>query len=55
MVRNRMLTVELQLAVLECFLGLGAVVTGLFGMNLVSGWEEVRYDASIPESPRCRF
>ena len=40
MVRNRMLTVELKLATIEVFLGLGAVITGLFGMNLASGWEE---------------
>ncbi|GMH69623.1 hypothetical protein TrVE_jg11371 [Triparma verrucosa] len=40
LVRNRILRFELGLGVAEICLGMAAAVTGFFGMNLLSGWEE---------------
>ncbi|CAM9320049.1 unnamed protein product [Choristocarpus tenellus] len=38
--RNRILRFELVLSVSAFTVALGALVTGVFGMNLLSGWEE---------------
>ena len=46
LVRNRILRFELGLGVAEICLGMAAAVTGFFGMNLLSGWEEVRKAAN---------
>ncbi|CAN0052943.1 unnamed protein product [Discosporangium mesarthrocarpum] len=40
--RNRILRFELILSISGLTVSLGALVTGVFGMNLLSGWEEHR-------------
>ena len=37
--RNQLLQMDVVLSVVTMAAGLGAVVTGIFGMNLRSGWE----------------
>ncbi|CAM9323938.1 unnamed protein product, partial [Sphacelaria rigidula] len=38
--RNNILRFELLLSISAFTVSLGALVTGVFGMNLLSGWEE---------------
>jgi len=39
LLRNRILRFELILNMVSCVVAMGALVTGVFGMNLLSGWE----------------
>lgn len=38
--RNRMMFLELRIAIAMFSLGVGTLIAGLFGMNLLSKWEE---------------